>query len=174
MDTGWEDLHRQADLGEDRLGAVATDASDFVEAVDCGQVGRRPVTGGGGRGWWSLGGGDIGDDLLGPGVEPSDLGSEDVDLAEQNVGERDVMLVEAAGARLNECGILDPQPSFGQLGEYGSLALVERTGSTDRRPLWSAREGVVAAEDPRLRRTQAWPIVANLRALLQTPEPGAP
>jgi len=30
--------------------------------------------------------------------------------------------VEAAGERLNECGILDPQPSFGQLGEYAGVA----------------------------------------------------
>ena len=65
-----------------------------------------------------MGGGDVGDNLLGPGVEPFDLGSEAVDLAKQNVGELGVMLVEAAGERLNEGGILDPQPSFGQLGEY--------------------------------------------------------
>ena len=69
-----------------------------------------------------MGGGDVGDDLLGPGVEPFDLGSETVDLAEQDVGELGVMLVEAAGERLNECGILDPQPSFGQLGEYVGVA----------------------------------------------------
>jgi hypothetical protein len=69
-----------------------------------------------------LGGGDVGDDLLGPGVEPFDLGGEAVDLAKQNVGELAVVLVEAAGECLDEGGVFDAQPSFGQLGEYVGVA----------------------------------------------------
>jgi len=108
---------------------VATDAGDFVETVDCGQVGRWGVTGGaGGRGRPGLGGGNVGDDLLGSGVEPLDLGGEAVDLAEQNVGELGVVLIEAAGEGLDQGRILDPQPSFGQLREYARVAFSRDQG----------------------------------------------
>ena len=70
-----------------------------------------------------MGGGNVGDDLLGPGVEPLDLGGEAVDLAEQNVGEFAVVLVEAAGECLDQGSAFDAQPSFGQLGEHGRVTL---------------------------------------------------
>jgi hypothetical protein len=62
----------QADLGDDRLGSVAADAGDLIEAVDGGQC-RRAFAVPGGRAGGAVGvdaldGRDRGDQLLDPGV----------------------------------------------------------------------------------------------------------
>lgn len=97
---------------------MAADAGDFVKAVDRGEVDRRllgPAVGGGR--WWGLGGGDVANEFLGTSVKPIDLLCEVVDLAEQDIGELGVMLIEAAGECLDQSGVLDAQSSFGEVGE---------------------------------------------------------
>ena len=72
MGGGGEPGHVQPHLGDDRLGAVASDAADLIQAVDCGQHrGARTLAGdwtGGAVGVDALGGGDRGDQLLDPGA----------------------------------------------------------------------------------------------------------
>ena len=66
-----------------------------------------------------------GDELLGSGVEPLDLGGEVIDLVEQNVGELGVVLIEPADERLDQGGVLDPQPTLGQFREYARVTFTE-------------------------------------------------
>ena len=96
-----------------------------------------------------MGGGNVGDDLLGSGVEPLDLGGEAVDLAEQNVGELGVVLIEAAGEGLDQGRILDPQPSFGQLREYARVAFSRDQGGQQARA--ETPMMLVATEDSLIR-----------------------
>jgi len=55
--------------------------------------------------------------LFDAGIEVVDLRAETVDLIQQQLGEFGVVFVEGAGQSLDECAALNPQPSFGQLGE---------------------------------------------------------
>src|SRR5512132_3469618 len=59
-------------------------------------------------GWWA-GGGNRRDRLLDPGGEPLDLAVQGVDLVQQHPGHEGVVLIEAAGQRRHQRGVLNAQ-----------------------------------------------------------------
>ena len=56
------------------------------------------------------------------GIEVFDLCAEGVYLLQQKGGELCVVVVEAAGERIDKGGVLDPQPSLGQIREHPRVA----------------------------------------------------
>ncbi len=122
MAGGGEDTHVQADFGDDRLGGLAADAGDLIEAVDDGQHRGAVAPPGGGAGGavgaGALGGGDPGDQFLDPGGELADLAGQGVDLVQQHPGQLGVMAVEPAGERLDQAVVLGPHPAAGQAGQH--------------------------------------------------------
>jgi hypothetical protein len=70
-----------------------------------------------------LRGRDCGDRLLDPGGELVDLAAQGVDLVQQHPRQLCMMVVEAAGEGLHQRGVLDAEPSSGQLGQHLGVAL---------------------------------------------------
>jgi hypothetical protein len=117
--------HVQAHLGDDRLGGGPSDSSDLIQSLDRGQ-GTLVIA----QGITSrrsdrrrLGSGDRPDQLLDVGAQHLDLLSQGVDLVEQYPKELGVVLVEAAGQRLEESRPLDSHPPLGQRRERLRITL---------------------------------------------------
>ncbi len=127
MPGGREPGHVQADLGDDHLRGVPGDAGDLIEAVDRGQHGRvragARVRAGGAVGADAAGGGHRGDQRLDPAVERADVGGQGIDLVQQHPGQLGVMLIEAAGQRLDQRGSLGLHLADGQAGQDPRAAL---------------------------------------------------
>ena len=127
MPGGGEDAHVQADLGDDRLGGLAADAGDLIQAVDRGQHGGAlAVPGGragGAVGIHALGGGDHGDQFLDPGGEPADLAGQGIDLVQQDPGQFGVVIIEPAGERLDQAIVLGSHPAAGHAGQHARFPL---------------------------------------------------
>jgi hypothetical protein len=71
----------------------------------------------------AAGGGDRRNRLLDQHGELVDLAAEGVDLVQQHPRQLCVMIVEAAGEGLHQGGVLDAEPSSGQLGQHLRIAL---------------------------------------------------
>jgi hypothetical protein len=69
-----------------------------------------------------LGGGDRPKQLLDAGGERAELGGERVDLVQQHPGQFGVVVVETAGQRLDQGGVLGPHLAAGQAGQHLGVA----------------------------------------------------
>jgi hypothetical protein len=130
---GWEPRHIQANLGDDHLGGVPADPGDLVQPRDGRPHGRfwvvAGVRAGGAIGVHAQGGGDRCDQLFDPDGERIDLGSQAVDLAEQDVRDLAVVVIEPAGQRLHQRGAFGLHLSPRQIRQ-----LVRVTLPGDHRP----------------------------------------
>src|SRR5215212_7621833 len=97
--------------------------TDPASAIPAWTVAAVPPPGPGAGCW--LGGTDRSDCLLDPHGELviSNLAAEGVDLVQQHPRQLRVMVVEAAGEGLHQGGVLDAEPTPGQLGQQLRIAL---------------------------------------------------
>jgi hypothetical protein len=113
-------------LGDDDLRCLRGDAGDLCQPGyrRCDRVGGvvARVRAGGAIGTDALGR-HRGDQLLDPPGERVDLGGQGVDLAEQDPGEFAVVVIEPAGQRLDQRGMLGSHLAAGQVRQDVRVAL---------------------------------------------------
>jgi hypothetical protein len=102
---GRKHRHGQADLGGDHLGGVPADAGHLVQAIHRIEWNARGVAVLAAARPWRLGGGDVGDELFDAGIEVFDLCAEGVYLLQQQGSELGLVVVEAAGERIDKGGV---------------------------------------------------------------------
>jgi hypothetical protein len=98
-------------------------ASSRWMAGSTGAPGSCRRRAGGAVGVHALGCGDGSDQLLDPGGEAVDLGGQGVVLVQQHPGELGVVVVEPAGERLDQRGVLGLELAAGQAGQHLGVTL---------------------------------------------------